>query len=458
MITVTSSFIILIGNLGFSTALFKSYYDYETEKERRKVVNTALWTILIFDVAFIGFLYLFSGFFSKLIFNSIKYMYHFRLLLFSSFFGILKLIPFAIFRAKQKVKTYSLLSFVFFIFEIALNILFVIVLKLGLEGILYSILITSVISVVVSFVLIFKDIYFEFSLYEFSRLLKFGLPLVPASISLLVLSMANRFFLKEQCSIAEVGFYALGFQIGSFINLVLIQPLKLAWPPIMFSIQNKENCRQFYSRSLTYYLLISLFIVTLLSANSYEIIQIISTPEYIQSARVIGVISLTFVLMGVDSIINVGMPIRRKTYFAPFIIGFSAIVNLILNYLCIPKWGIMGAAFSTLSAYTVLIAIRFFINYKLLPIQYEYGRILRVILPFIVIPFVLNSIQKLVLLNEVTVIFVKSFLILILFPLMLLVTRFFNHNEILIMKTQYKQMKHILMGNNSSYEHFNRSQ
>ena len=65
----------------------------------------------------------------------------------------------------------------------------------------------------------------------------------------------------------------------------------------------------------------------------------------------------------------------EKTGWISWVRGIGAIVNIILNFLFIPKYGIMGAASGTCFSFMLMAVILYFINKRIFPISYNWNRL-----------------------------------------------------------------------------------
>jgi len=148
----------------------------------------------------------------------------------------------------------------------------------------------------------------------------------------------------------------------------------------MFSTAKEENARETYSRVLTYFLLVAMFVALALSTLSLEVIAVMSTPPFYDAYKVVPLIALSYVLYGCYFVLSVGIALEGKTKYAALIVVSAAILNLGLNYLLIPSYGMMGAAVATAICYAMLPIGMFFASRRYYPIQYEYARIAKILL------------------------------------------------------------------------------
>ena len=60
-----------------------------------------------------------------------------------------------------------------------------------------------------------------------SKVLKFSIPLIPASLGMFILHFSDRYFVKHFCSLSDVGIYSLGYKFGFILSVIVIHPFNL---------------------------------------------------------------------------------------------------------------------------------------------------------------------------------------------------------------------------------------
>jgi len=401
MVGMAGSIISLILNMGLSIAIFKYYFLFAEEEKKRLVVSTAFWWLLLSGIVGTGLLIAFSKSLSLVFLKTESYASYLVLVFLSTYLDLLRAIPMAVMRAKEKSLLYSLLSIANFVVGVAFNIYLVVVLRKGAWGVLEAGLITAIITTPIFILFIKEDIKRKFSRDVLKRMLKFGLPLVPAGIASFILTLSDRYFLNVYSSLSEVGLYSLGYKFGFGINILIVTPFQLIWPALLFSMAEKKEAGRFYSKILTYFLLLAGSISLMLSLFSKEVIQIMAAPAYWGAYKVISLVAFSYVLYGIYFIVAVGINLKEKTYHLPWIVGTAAGLNLFLNYLLIPTYGMMGAAWATFFSYLALVVINYFINQKYYHINYEWGRISMLIASFLAVLFIANRIMQLSFFNGI---------------------------------------------------------
>lgn len=427
LITITGSVLVTICTLGVNFGLFRSYYDYENEEDRKIVISTALFIILASSFVLFILGLIFSKHLSFLVFGNPEYEVHFLMIMGISIFTMLNTIPFVIFRAQKKSIQYIIFRISFFIIAVALIIYLVAVKNWGILGVLTGSLTMEAISCLTLYFYIRKEIVLKFLKIEARKMLRFGLPLIPANLSVFVFNSTDRYFLNYFSTLHELGLYNLGYKLGTVITVLLASPIALIWPAMFLSVRKHSNAKTFYVKALTYIVFLSLLMFLGLSLLSKEVLQIFSNKQYWDAYKVIPIITLTYALWTLPKITNVAISLKRKTKAAAMIFFLGAVVNIGLNFALIPKYGMMGAAYATFITYALMVAILFFYNQRLMGVSYEWNRIFKMAIIAALI-FMLG--YFVVIDNLAMSIVFKLIIILLLYPLFLYLIRFYTEGEI----------------------------
>jgi len=377
LLTVTSGLATLIAQVGMGSAMFREVI-FEGSEER-DVESTTLYFLLGESAVFFGTMILISSKLATLIFGATDYSFLLRLMFLADFFGVIDVVFMARLRARAQSSFYSILSVSRFVTGICLNLYFIVVLRRGVEGLIIAGLISAALFATLYLILLARDLRLVFSLPILRRMLKFGVPLVPVGLSSLLLTMADRYFLKHFSTTTQVGLYSLGYNIG-LVMLLVENAFQLAYPPYKFAIAKQANAKHQFARILTYYLLAFGFLAMALSLLAKELLMIMATPKFYPAAAVVPLIALSYIFSGVRHMTNTGLAIMNKNYYVPPIIVGSALLNLGLNYVLIPPYGIMGAAWATILSYLFLVIVQTLVNLHFYYVRYEYARMAKLAL------------------------------------------------------------------------------
>ena len=140
----------------------------------------------------------------------------------------------------MKSEQYSIISFINALFVFSFGVLFSYFNEVRLLGIVQGQVIASFLSILICFLILRSSIGFHFSLSKLSMMLKFSIPLVPASLAIFFTLYVNRLFLIHHGTLAEVGVYAAASRIASIVA-VLAFGVQTALMPIVYAHYKKKN-------------------------------------------------------------------------------------------------------------------------------------------------------------------------------------------------------------------------
>lgn len=192
-----------------------------------------------------------------------------------------------------------------------------------------------------------------------ARTLRFGLPLVAHGLLGWILNVSDRWLLAAFLglaaapTLAAIGVYSLGYQLGYAIALVAIS-FHAAWLPLFYRLgagsQGPGLLRAVVSVTVAGYAMLA----TVLGALAPEIVGIVAPAEWREAADVAAVVGFASVLNAASLVLASPLYLVGSTAVVPILTLVAGTLNVALNALLIPRIGIMGAAWATLAAYAAL--------------------------------------------------------------------------------------------------------
>lgn len=366
--------------LGIDEAILKYYNKAEKKDEKDEVVSTAIIFITIFGSICLLFLFPFKELAAQYILGSENYSDLFVILFLNICIGSSLGITRIIIRAQQKSLFFIIISLTSTVMQVSLNIYFIAILHLGIKGILYSTLITSTLMGYALNIYILNQTGFKFKLTRLFEMIKYGIPFVPAGIMAFILNWSDRYFLRVYSDMEAIGLYSLGYKMGMIITFLVTVPFSFIWNSYIFEIEKKSNSRQIYARFATYFLFLLCSSGLLISVYSRELIIIMASPSYLDAYKVVPLIVLSMIFVNANTVFKVGLLISGKTGYLPLANGLAAIINILLNFILIPQYGMMGAAYSTVISFFIYITIILYTAQKKYYIEFEFSRIMKIFL------------------------------------------------------------------------------
>jgi O-antigen/teichoic acid export membrane protein len=433
--------------LGIDQAVLR-YYNITKKKEGKdEVLSTALIFAMLFGLFIVSILLPASKILSRYILDSTQYTFLFLLLFVNLFLGSILGLAKTALRAQEKSISYTAISLIYTVIAVCLNIYFIAIAQLGIKGILYSTLITSMLLATYLAVQILKESGLKFRVSRLKEMLKYSMPFVPNGILAFILNWSDRYILRIYCDMETIGLYALGYKMGMIIVFLIASPFNLIWNAYIFEVQNRSDARQIYARFATYFLLLLCSAGLAISVFARELIIIISHPSYLNAYKVIPLIVLSMIFMCSDNVFQVGLLVKGKSGYLPVTRGLAAVANVALNFFLIPRYGMLGAAWATAISFFVCAVVILYIAQKIYYINFEFIRLLKLTLAAIIV-FQLSSFVSS---DNLWLTIVIKFGILCLFPIFLYVFKFLNTEETVFLKDRLKILHHFVFQNSRKY-------
>ena len=194
---------------------------------------------------------------------------------------------------------------------------------------------------------------------------KFGYPLIGVSVTSWVLNVSDRFIIKFYNSNSIVGIYSYSYSLANSIVFLIIQFIMLgAYPNIvkMWKNKGKSDTEKLIKKYLDLYLLTILPICFGILALGEDFFRLAISKDYIEGYLVFIITAFGIFLLGISQYTNKPWEIAKKTKSILLFNLISAIINIILNILLIPKYGYAVAAVTTALSYFIYIFMSMVLN------------------------------------------------------------------------------------------------
>lgn len=278
-------------------------------------------------------------------------------------------------QAYQRPRPYIASTLAGLVVAAGLNIFFVAYAGLGVAGVLQGQIAGVAVQLGLSAAASLPRLRADLRGVPLRQMLAFAVPLLPTNLAAWGLSLADRWFLKEHASMADVGLYALGYRFGTVLETVFMRPFQQAWFPYLFSILNDPSHREICVRVLEYYAFLGGAFVLALALFSGDVIDLIADPSYAGADIVVFWIGIGLLLRGMTFITVAGIQIARKTHYSAFVYIVGAIANVAMLAVLVPRHGMMGAAWATVLTYLGMSLALYAIAQRLHPIPYRLDRV-----------------------------------------------------------------------------------
>ena len=363
--------------LGIPNSSTRFYYDCRTQDERQRLFGTLF--LFSMTVALVGSLLLAwvgPSVWSRFV-RDIPFHPYVDLTLVTIFLSTVGILPRSLFRVTNRVPLHTAFSVSYGLLAAGLTIALVVIWDLGVLGAILGPLGASLVFLPFSFGYLRRHIAWTFSPRLVLGSLAFGLPEIPVRMAAWTLRFVDRLILQAYLPLRVVGLYSLGYMLGGTAFELIASSVNSAILPFFYltaTEESKTDSARLFADIAAYNsaLLGFLGLGTILFAR--EVILVLATPEYLEAEVVVPLVAWASIVQALAHVPNRAIYLVKKTAYLPVVFVVPAVMNVGLNFLLIPRYGMMGAAWATLLAYPLLFGLTLGVAQRLYPIPYDYGR------------------------------------------------------------------------------------
>jgi O-antigen/teichoic acid export membrane protein len=372
---MTTSLIEMVVGMGVNHGVTRFYFESDVQSERNEVISSAFLGLGGIVAPIILALVACSGLISSYVLDSREYATYFTLAFLAMGIGILNNINMAYLRAEKKSLLVVLTSTGQLVVNLALNIIFMVYCDMGLAGIFWAHLISTILAMAVVTPMVMHKVGYSFSFDIVKGLIMFGLPMIPSNVASYIVIASDRFFIKEYVSIAEAGIYSLGYKFGTLVMNFATNPFNQIYGPRRLELFKKADSDEFFGRIFTYFVVFVVFVGLAVSLVSRDLVELMAEERYWEAWKIVPLITLAHILLSFFYHFHISIVIEKKTKYFAYINVTNGLLNLALNFLLIPPYGVWGAAWATTICYFFRSAACYYYGNKLRKIYLEWRRV-----------------------------------------------------------------------------------
>ncbi len=356
---------IILVTLNLESTLISARYDFEREFDKYifsilglSTSSTVFWLIIV---------NVFSGFFENIL--GLKLVYINVMLVYLLFFPAVNL-----FQARERYmfeyKKTVLTSLILSVGTAFFSVMLVVFCQNKLTGrIIGAVLPTIFLGV--GFYVFFAIKSKKMTMKYWRYALPISIPYIPHLLSLTLLNSTDRIMINRWCGAEDVAMYSLAYMCGSIVTL-LITSFNSAFAPWLGEKLSENKVKEIRKVSKIYMLAFFLFSIGIMLISP-EILIILGGKNYQSAIYVMTPVAMGCVCQFLYTLLVNVEQFKKKTIGMAIASLSAAAINVILNWIFIPRYGYLAAAYTTLVGYICLLLMHMFLVYKLkLSVVYNY--------------------------------------------------------------------------------------
>lgn len=380
-----TALLLVILTYGMETTFFR--YANKTNEDPQKVYSSTLimvgFTSLLFIVLVSIFLQPISG-----VMGYSDHSSYVWVMAATVSIDAFQCIPFAYLRYKKRPIKFAALKLLFIAFNIALNLLYFVVLPDLYKsypdiiqhvyspetGVGYAFYINLVCTASITF-FFYKELTgfkYTFDKELAKRMLSYSWPILILGIAGILNQTADfilfPYLYKGGQAHQQLGIYGAASKIA-MIMAMITQAFRYAYEPFVFGKGNDKDNRETYAVAMKYFIIFTL-LAFLVVMGYINILRHIIGRDYWEGLKVVPIVMAGTIMMGVYFNLSFWYKLIDKTIWGAYFSGIGCFVLILINVIFVPQYGYMACAWAGLIGYATAMTLSYFVGQKKYPINY----------------------------------------------------------------------------------------
>lgn len=432
---IFSSVFIIFLTLALERSLFRITYDYKEQREKSIFFGTILIAILFVSIIVILLSFVLSPWLQNL-FKSVPFYPFFFYTILYSFILIFINYSQTISQVQQTAKSFLIVSLSVFFLTAIYNIVFIVYLKMGAKGYVLGMLFGALTVMPLVLYNLKNQIILKWRKDMFRNALLFCIPMLPNLLFSWILNLSDRVIIDKYFSQADVGIYSLGYKIASLV-VFGGSAFFLAYNPLFYEVVNTNDestaKKVIYAYNKLFISAVCAMGISILIFS--DVLLKFFKPEYLNAFPFLFGFTISFIIVQLCGLFNLMIYQNKKSSSVAITIVICAIINITLNFILIPKYGVVFGVITSILVNIINFGIMFFLAKRNFYVRFNF------IIPtitFIVAFFLFYAENYFLMLSLTSLILLKSLIFLS------VMTGFFFYHKLELINVYKKLMSRYL--------------
>lgn len=277
-------------------------------------------------------------------------------------------------RGLDKTRLFAVSGILYTAVLIAANLFFLVVLKLQAEGYLLAIITADTVCI------FHKMICGRFGKHVaklscpkalLGEMLRYSIPMIPTTVAWWVMQLSDKYVIIAFCGVAASGVYSIAYKIPSIMSAITTV-FTQAWQISAIKSHGDGDNEEFVSTVYGYVTVFVVGISTVLILLSKHLGYVLFAGEYFVAWSYVPILIVAYMFSGLSGVLASVYSASKKTGMLFVSTSVGAVLNIVLNIVLIPHFGVLAAAYTTLVAFFVTWLVRTVNVRRLLHIHVNY--------------------------------------------------------------------------------------
>lgn len=215
--------------------------------------------------------------------------------------------------------------------------------------------------------------YFDWKLIK--SMLSYSWPILLLGIAGILNQTADKilfpYLCKAEDASAQLGIYGAASKIA-MIMAMITQAFRYAYEPFVFAGSKQRDSKETCAKGMKYFLIFTL--LAFLCVIAYmDILRYIIQGGYWEGLRVVPIVMAAEIMMGIYFNLSFWYKLTDKTVWGAVFSGAGCLVLILVNVLLVPRYGYMACAWGGFCGYATAMLLSYFVGRKYYPIDYPLG-------------------------------------------------------------------------------------
>ncbi len=281
-------------------------------------------------------------------------------------------VPFAYLRYQRRPIKFAALKLLFIVMNIALNVLFFVVLDRADVFYAFAINLACTASITFLFLPELTAVKWRLNRPLLRRMLKYSWPILVLGIAGILNQTVDKMIFPHLVGGHEgkvqLGIYGACVKIA-MIMAMITQAFRYAYEPFVFAGEKSRDSRETYAKAMKYFIIFTL-LAFLMVMGYIDVLKHIIAPGYWEGLKVVPIVMAAEIMMGVYFNLSFWYKLIDKTIWGAWFSGAGCLTLIAVNVIFIPHYGYMACAWAGVAGYGTAMVLSYVVGQRHYPIAY----------------------------------------------------------------------------------------